>query len=175
MTRRAKLALLAAALVADLAAPAMTPAVRWPKFLLWNVSASAPIGLYLLRPAEPLHLQELVAAIPPTLLARVMAARGYLPLGVPLLKHIAALPGQTVCRSGHTITIDGTAMATALMRDTKGRPLPVWQGCRRLRPGEIFLLNRGVSDSFDGRYFGLLSAAAVTARAVPLWTVPEPR
>jgi type IV secretory pathway protease TraF len=49
--------------------------------------------------------------------------------------------------------------------------LPAWKGCRTLRAGEVFLLNPNIPDSFDGRYFGPLSAAAITARAEPLWII----
>jgi type IV secretory pathway protease TraF len=99
-----------------------------------------------------------------------MAMRDYLPLDVPLLKYVGALPGQTVCRRGLRVSVDGVAFATALTRDHARRPLPVWQSCRTLKPGEIFLLNPSVPDSFDGRYFGVLPFSTVTARAVPLWT-----
>ena len=88
-----------------------------------------------------------------------------------MLKHVAALPGQTVCRMGRTITIDEHAIAIARDRDHLGRALPTWKSCRTLRAGEVFLLNADVPDSFDGRYFGPLPTAAITARAEPLWTI----
>lgn len=145
-----------------------------PKLLLWNASASVPRGLYWLRPASPLHASELVTVMPPEPLAKLLAARGYLPLGVLLLKHIGALPGQTVCRHARNVTVDGHAVATALERDARGRLLPSWHGCRTLRAGAVFLLNPTIPDSFDGRYFGALPANAITARAEPLWILPEP-
>jgi conjugative transfer signal peptidase TraF len=148
-------------------------AVLVPKLLLWNASASAPRGLYLLRRAAPLEAGELVAVTPPQQLARWLASRSYLPVGVPLLKHIAALPGQTVCRKGNTVTIDGAVVARTLRQDHLDRLLPIWDGCRRLRAGEVFLLN-SVADSMDGRYFGPLPLAAVAAQAIPLWTEPTP-
>jgi len=45
-----------------------------------------------------------------------------LPIGVPMLKRVAALPGQTVCRDGRMITVDGTDLAETLDRDRRGRP-----------------------------------------------------
>ena len=138
--------------------------------LLWNASASTPVGLYSLHPADKLRVGDLVADRPTPSLSHLMAMRHYLPLGVPLLKYVGALPGQTVCRRGLPVSVDGLQVATALTRDHARRPLPVWQGCRTLKPGEIFLLNPSVPDSFDGRYFGVLPLSTVTARAVPLWT-----
>ena len=141
--------------------------------LLWNASASVPIGLYAVRRAPPLHVGELVVVTPPTSLAQFFAARRYLPLGVPLVKHILALSGQTVCRSGRLITVDGMAMGDALERDRLGRPLPDWQGCRVLEPGEVFLMNRTPPDSLDGRYFGPLPLTTIVGRADPIWTREE--
>lgn len=137
---------------------------------MWNGSASAPIGLYALHSPRPAQLGDLVAVRPPATLARYMAARRYLPENVALLKFAAALQSQTVCRQGAVIAIDGRAVATALSQDRRGRPLPVWQGCHTLEPNEIFLLNVRRTDSFDGRYFGVLPLDSVTARAEPLWT-----
>jgi conjugative transfer signal peptidase TraF len=144
-----------------------------PKVLLWNASASAPRGFYLLRTARPLRIGELVSVSPPDALVKLAAERSYLPPGVPLLKHIAALVGQTVCRCRRNVTIDGRAVAVARERDTRGRLLPSWHGCRHLRAGQVFLLNPSIPDSFDGRYFGALPATAITARAEPLWTFTE--
>ena len=68
--------------------------------LIWNASASVPIGLYAVHPAGTLQTGELLVVTPPEPLATFLDERRYLPKGVPLLKHIAALPGQTVCRTG---------------------------------------------------------------------------
>jgi conjugative transfer signal peptidase TraF len=153
--------------VAFLALPA---AIKMPTTLIWNASASVPIGLYAVRPAGTLQGGELVVVTPPEPLAGFLAARGYLPMGVPLLKHVLALPGQVVCRSDRTVSVDGAAMGAALARDRRSRILPVWQGCRLLAAGEVFLMNRLSADSFDGRYFGPLPATSIAGRADPLWT-----
>ena len=137
--------------------------------LLWNASASVPIGFYVIHPAGRLTVGELLAVRPPAPLAQFMAARRYLAFGVPLIKHVAALPGEIVCRSGFTITVNGIAEAQAFDRDARGRKLPVWQGCRTVRSGEVFLMNAGVPDSFDGRYFGPVRDSTIIGSATPLW------
>lgn len=138
--------------------------------LIWNATASTPIGLYALRPAGRLHVGELVAVRPPAPVARYLAKGGFLPEGVPLLKHIMAIAGQSVCRSGDAITIDQIEVGMAQNRDHLGRPLPRWSGCRTLTRDEIFLMNPTVPDSLDGRYFGPFPITSIIARAVPLWT-----
>ena len=140
-----------------------------PTKLIWNASASAPIGFYTIGVDGP-FVTDLVAVDAPEPLAAFLADRGYLPRGVPLLKRILGVAGQIVCRSNLTITVDGVEAGMALKRDRTGRDLPVWQGCRRIPAGEVFLMNRQVRDSLDGRYFGLLSTSQIIGRAVPLWT-----
>lgn len=141
--------------------------------LIWNASASAPIGLYRVTAVNQPKAHDLVAVMPPDGLARLMAERRYLPMDVPLLKHVAALPGARVCRSSRHITIDGRRVAAVLAADSHGQPLPVWSGCRVVARDELFLLNDAV-DSFDGRYFGAISAKGLIGRATPVLTRDAP-
>lgn len=140
---------------------------------IWNASASVPIGLYRLRPARRFHVTELVAIQPPEPLATFLDLNGYLPVGVPMLKRVLAVPGQTVCRNGLTISVDDITVGEARNRDGRGRPLPKWQGCRLVIDGELFLMNWQSDDSLGGRYFGFIPASAVIGRALPVWTWEE--
>jgi conjugative transfer signal peptidase TraF len=141
--------------------------------LVWNVSESVPIGLYRVQPAGKLTVTDLVVAMPPEPLATFLAEGGYLPHGVPLIKRVLALPRQTVCRKGLAITVDEIEMGTARKRDSRDRPLPAWQGCRIVTKGEVFLMNWDEPASFDGRYFGPITASSIIGRAEPLWTFEE--
>jgi conjugative transfer signal peptidase TraF len=140
---------------------------------IWNASDSVPIGLYRLRPTGNLFVTELVAVDPPEPLAIFLESRRYLPSGIPLLKRVLALPGQTVCRDQLSITIDKTWVGEARERDSQGRPLPIWQGCHVVADGEVFLMNWQSADSLDGRYFGALPMSAIIGKAEPLWTGEE--
>ncbi|RIA46753.1 conjugative transfer signal peptidase TraF [Hephaestia caeni] len=141
--------------------------------LVWNASASAPIGLYAIAVDGPFKSGDLVAIDTPEPLATFLARRRYLPRDVPLLKHIAGVPGQIVCRSRRTVTIDGKRIGDALARDRAGRVLPVWRGCHRIVAGEFLPMNARVRDSFDGRYFGVLPSGRIIGRAIPVWTDPH--
>ncbi|RWE06361.1 MAG: S26 family signal peptidase [Mesorhizobium sp.] len=147
------------------------PALRddGPSFI-WNASASVPIGLYQLAPAGHVEFSDLVVVKPPEPLAAFLAERGYLAGGVPLIKRVLAMPGDTVCRHSATIAAFGHAYGVAREKDSLGRPLPVWQGCRTLGDGEVFLMTWDAADSLDGRYFGPLPASSILARALPIWT-----
>lgn len=141
-----------------------------PTKLIWNATASAPIGFYTVEPADAIEVPELVAVLPPEPLASFMISRGYVGRGVPLLKHVLGLPGQRVCRTRRTLTVDAIEMGEALERDRMGRDLPAWQGCHVIAEGQLFLMNGQVRDSLDGRYFGAIPASAVIGLAVPLYT-----
>jgi conjugative transfer signal peptidase TraF len=140
---------------------------------IWNASKSVPIGLYQLQPAGRLAVTELVAVRPPEPLATFLDLNGYLPIRVPRLKRVLALPGQTVCRKGLTISVDEIDMGNALSRDSRGRPLPVWQGCQVVGADELFLMNWQSADSLDGRYFGVVPSSSVIGKALPVWTREE--
>lgn len=144
--------------------------VPTPLRLVWNVSASVPIGLYDLDPPRDLTVGDLVAVMPDKPLADWMVERGYIGRDVPLMKRVTALPGQQVCRTGNTVTVDAAPVGDALDRDRRGRELPVWQGCQHIAESEIFLMNPDVRDSLDGRYFGPIPARTVIGKATPLYT-----
>ena len=170
MTRSVTLITMSIAIVAQ----AFSMGTKLTPRLLWNASASVPIGLYRVEPADQLAVTNLVVAMPPNSLSIFLAERGYVPLGVPLIKRILALRGQSVCRNELAISIDGIAMGLALAHDRQGRPLPIWQGCRVTAQDEVFLMNWDEPASFDGRYFGPIPVRAIIGRAKPLWTLDKP-
>ena len=141
-----------------------------PLRLIWNASASVPIGLYDLERPSDVAVGDLVAVMPDKPLADFLVERGYIGRDVPLMKRVMGLAGQRVCRTGNAITVDTIPLGRALDRDRRGRPLPVWQGCRRLADGQIFLMNPDVSVSLDSRYFGPIPARGVIGKATPLYT-----
>ncbi|MBY5841314.1 S26 family signal peptidase [Rhizobium leguminosarum] len=144
------------------------------KKLIWNASASAPIGLYRIEPVDQLNVTDLAVVMPPDELASFLDQRGYLPKGVPLLKRVLALSGTKVCRNGKAISAYDMVYGEALECDSRGRPLPLWQGCITIKKGQAFFMNWDVPDSLDGRYFGALTLSTVIGRAVPLWTYYDP-
>jgi conjugative transfer signal peptidase TraF len=137
--------------------------------LVWNASASAPIGLYAMVDHSA-QRGDLALVQTPRSVRMLAAARGYLPANVPMVKRIAASSGDVVCADGNWILIDGKTVASRRARDRQGRVLPSWTGCRRLTQDEVFLLMATVPDSFDSRYFGPTSRRSIIGKLVPLWT-----
>ena len=171
MTGRRHVVTISSAAVAIIA---LTAAWKHAPLLVWNASASVPIGMYAVREAGRLAAGELVVARPPELLAQFLADGRYVPKGVPLIKHVAALPGSVVCRCGLAISIDGIVLAQARELDHAGRILPSWSGCRTISDDEVFLLNASEPASLDGRYFGPLPSSSIVGRAVSVWTEQLP-
>ena len=155
-------AALALALGATIAVP---PRPR----LVWNASASAPLGLYAVAAPASIRAGDTVIAWAPAPYRRLAAARHYLPANVPLVKRVAAVAGDTVCARGAAIHVDGHRVATRRPRDGMGRAMPWWTRCETLRDGELLLLAGSGERSFDGRYFGPSGVEDVVGIAWPLW------
>lgn len=157
-----------AAAVAGLTALALGPLAGRKPLLIWNASASAPIGLYRLDPTASPMPGDRVAWRPSPVWSRWMAERNYLPEGLPLLKPLAATAPSVVCRQQDRILVDGRIVARARARDAAGRPLPRWSGCIALAPDAVFLLAPEVPDSLDSRYFGPVDRRDLLGRVVPI-------
>ena len=137
--------------------------------LVWNVSASAPRGFYLVSPTSTVRRGDLILATLPDEPRRMASERGYLPSGVPILKRVAAVGGTRICADEESVHL-GNLSVPRLIADRQNRPLPTWTGCRRLGMDEVFLLMANVPDSFDSRYFGPVTADRIIGKARPLWT-----
>lgn len=137
--------------------------------LVWNASASAPIGLYRVSASREAVRSDMVIAWPPDAARRLGAERHYLPANVPLVKRVAGTAGDRVCAEGRVVTVNGRLAAVRRSEDLRGRPLPWWRGCEVLRPGDLFLLTADVPQAFDGRYFGVTRRGQIIGRARLLW------
>lgn len=153
--------------VAAIALPvAMTPPVR----LVYNATASAPLGWYVVVPVQEAGVGDVVLAHLPSSAARFADERHYLPESVPILKRVGAVAGQWVCVRNGVLTVDRELPVRLLERDGFGRPLTPWRGCHALKVDELFLLSHDSPASFDSRYFGPIPRRLVIGRAVALWT-----
>jgi conjugative transfer signal peptidase TraF len=146
----------------------LTMAWRPVPWVIWNASASVPTGFYRVGPIRNPVAKDLVIVMPPEPLAIFLADRGYLPRGVPLIKPVLALAGQTVCREDLRIMVDDVYAGAAHSHDRLGRPLPEWQGCLIVGEDNVFLMNPNAPASLDGRYFGALPVSSMMGTAMPV-------
>lgn len=156
-------------LVGLLTSALMATIVQTPRpHLVWNVSASAPLGLYAIGSRDEIVTGDMVLARMPERWRSLAAARRYIPVNVPLVKRVAAGAGDTVCARGQEIFVNGRWIAKRWWNDGKGRPMPWWSGCVTLQNGALFLLMES-SDSFDGRYFGPTAPDDIIGKARLVW------
>lgn len=139
--------------------------------IVWNGSASVARGLYRIDPG-PVRTGDLVLTRLPAWADHLAWERGYYPPDIPVLKRIAAVQGDRICRLGERIFVNGAPVATAQITDSLGYEMPSWSGCRVLDADKILLINAHPG-SFDGRYFGATDRSLVMGRAIPLWTRDE--
>ena len=180
---RIVLATLSASGLAALAWASFLPEYMRPlPRLIYNPSDSVAVGWYRVEPLDrradslprPLSVGSIVLTQLPADATAMAAQRGYLPAHVPLLKRVGAVAPQRVCIVGRSVRIDGVPVAAVLPTDRMGRPLPSWQQCRRLQPGELFVLSATNPESFDSRYFGPITASTVIGVAHPVWLETRP-
>lgn len=159
-----RIAAVGASLAIVLASALLPPTPR----LVWNASASAPIGLYSVTPGAIVEPGEMVIARTPQAFRRMAAERRHLPMNVPLVKRAVATAGDEVCALGQEIFLNGRRISERKPADRAGRPMPMWSGCVRLRGRQLFLMMDDQA-SFDGRYFGVSERDDVIGRARLLW------
>lgn len=106
---------------------------------------------YLRQPGGAVESGAMVALPQPPIARRYLGALG-MPDEVLLIKRVAAVGGDQVCRVGAVVRTPDRVVPV-LDQDRRGMDLPGWTGCRRLAPDELFLLG-DTPGSFDSRYFG---------------------
>lgn len=145
---------------------------RYGPRLLLNTTGSEPRGVYWLsaKTTSTPGRATLVAMTVPEAFRGLIESRHWTRPGVPLLKNVGAITGDTVCVAGGTLSINGKPVAPVMSRDSQGRPLPQLQGCRRLQTGYFLPLSTYVPNSFDGRYMGQQPVTLIQGVAHPLWT-----
>jgi conjugative transfer signal peptidase TraF len=150
--------------------------------LRFNATPSMPVGLWRMVPDRaPLRRGEIVVVcLPGTALARIGAARHYIPSGrcpggsEPLVKPIAATAGDVVAVSAAGVAVNGQPVhnTAQLAQDSAGRPLiAVAAGAYLVASKEVWLLSGHDPRSFDSRYFGPVPEANVQGIARPVWVL----
>src|ERR1700678_1249551 len=139
--------------------------------LLWNWTASLPLGLYWLSPERRSQVKvgALVAFPVPAPVRALVAERRYLPPGALLVKPVVAASADSVCTDKGTLTINGAPLGAIRTEDTQGRPLPRDARCGPLPEGQIFVASH-LPTSFDSRTFGPVPLSDIRGTVTPLWT-----
>lgn len=142
--------------VITLAIVAMATQITFPPrpVLLYNPSASAPIGWYKVQRKSSFNVGEKVAVFAPPWARKLADERGYLPREYPLIKTIIAGPHQEICFKNGAVSVPDYPDIPVLAQDSLGREMPRLSGCQTLKEGEYFIASPDVQAGFDSRYFG---------------------
>ncbi|NTE89357.1 conjugative transfer signal peptidase TraF [Agrobacterium rubi] len=142
-----------------------------------NLTPSEPLGLWRIEQVSraPSVGDLVFVCPPPTPQFEEAWERGYVRHGLcaggfaPLIKAVAALPGQRVA-IGDTVAIDGAVLDASLIRenDGQGRPIIPYSG-GIVPPGHVFL-HSSFASSYDSRYFGPIPISGLLGLATPILT-----
>jgi conjugative transfer signal peptidase TraF len=144
-----------------------------------NLTASMPLGIW--KKSTVIQVGSYIAAcIPPdTPAAKAAIERGYIPPGqcpgglAPLLKRVAALPGDSVYLTDEAVYINGSPLPNSRTQavDSKKRSIPPFpRGNYRVLPGQCWLFATTHPNSFDSRYFGPVQESSVVNSLLPVAT-----
>ncbi|OJU48898.1 MAG: conjugative transfer signal peptidase TraF [Mesorhizobium sp. 61-13] len=142
-----------------------------------NMTPSEAIGLWRIKELHrPVAVGDLVFVCPPPS-ARFLGARerGYLRYGLcagglaPLIKTVAALPGQHV-EIGADVAIDGQPIPASDVRATDGAGRSLRPFAGGIVPPDYLFLHSSFASSYDSRYFGPLPASGLLGSARPVLT-----
>lgn len=132
------------------------------KFLFFNFSESIPPGLYRLSDSKfPLAEELVLVDVSPSISEKIQALSSKKP--ETLMKPVAAISGDTVCREPNAIFLPGAGKRFPIKAHILAEFDEQKTGCRRLGRDEYFLLSNH-RDSLDSRYFGPISLDSVRGK-----------
>ena len=143
--------------------------------LRYNATPSVPVGLYREVDRGP-GRGVLVFFCLDEARGRFARERGYVSAGrecpggtKPLLKPVAAIPGDHVQVASDGVTINGRPAPNSAprARDSRGRPLAAAEG-GVVPAGNVWILSGHTPASYDSRYFGPVPVDQIVAAAVPV-------
>ncbi|ODN44062.1 signal peptidase, peptidase S26 family protein [Piscirickettsia litoralis] len=128
-----------------------------------------PIGWYWASPIKlPLKHGEAVLFTPPKKLKDYLIQHDWLGQSMSMMKQVYGVPGDFICRRGDWLFINDKKTAYIQQDYAPGKPLPQWRVCEVIAKNHYLLLALRVSNSFDGRYFGLIEQKQIFAKVTQL-------
>lgn len=151
-------------------ANAALPALKTNPPMILNETPSMAKGLYVrLGEVADIKRGDIIAMPMNSTAQNYLVEKLVYPKDTMLIKRVAGLAGDFVCRHDSVVTINKRTLVAA-RSDRQGNLLPAWNGCRTLSTSEVFLLGDHPA-SFDSRYFGPVSQGELAGiyRAAVTW------
>lgn len=147
-----------------------------PYSLVWNRTASIPLGVYLAKELRGSAIERGELGCFDYAAPDWARERHYFPDGFRLCKPVVGMPGDVIERDGATLRLrvqgaDAVTVGTYASTDSRGRPMPQDALSTGAVPeGSLLLVAGAHANSLDSRYLGLIPARAVRLRLTPLLT-----
>jgi conjugative transfer signal peptidase TraF len=148
----------------------------WAFGIRLNLTPSLPRGLYII---SNLPSANVVEFCPDGAAASISLNRHYRTAGpcddggAPLLKPVAAFPGDQVEVGADGIRVNGQLLPNSAgrFRDHLQRSLDPWPyGTYIVQPGTVWVVSSFNTYSFDSRYYGPIPMGSIRHHLRPLWT-----
>lgn len=144
---------------------------RFPYSVVYNRSASIPLGLYLLKSVSPAEVKKGDIGCFTYEAPQWAQERKYFPPGYRLCKPVLAGPGTSYSIQDGRLHVDGKDVGGFAPKDLNGRTLPVALDAQGLVPQNSWMMIASEHDnSFDSRYLGLIGMHRVNYVATPIFT-----
>lgn len=141
-----------------------------PKVLVWNGSASAPVGFYLKVSNEHLSPNDFVLVKTGNKLDPISELFPTKP--TYLLKHIELLPGERYRVVGDVIMTERQVLKRQ-ETSLNGIKLPRLEDGTYLVPPNYYFVANSPEKSYDSRYFGPVAKSDIAEKVVPVLVVSE--
>jgi conjugative transfer signal peptidase TraF len=140
-------------------------------FILYNGTASVPVGYYFSIPTKDIKVGDLFAITIADKYMQIIRKLGYPANGHLLLKRVIGVEGDVIeiAKSGVLVNniLVKNSQSQEMIRGIKLSPLPVGYH-HKLISGEFWVMG-DVNNSYDSRYFGVVNTKQVLKKAIYLF------
>lgn len=138
------------------------------EYITFNFTESEPTGIYLLSKVKQYNRNDMVTISSNINSVIKLANERQYTTASKLLKTILGIPGDRIIIKNHIVVINNNIIGMIYSHDSQNRPLPsiIKEGI--IPPDQYFLASRRRENSFDSRYFGLISKECIQKKASPL-------
>ena len=135
-----------------------------------QITDSMPKGLYYKKNLDKIMIGDIAVFSPPDNAKQIIYERGWLlkNLECNLMKPVVAIENDVVKISiTDGLLINNKYFGPVKSYDSKGLPLTVFQGQRKIQKEEFFFASSYCPNSFDSRHFGPIKKNALIGIAEP--------
>lgn len=137
--------------------------------ITYSATPSMPRGFYLVVPVKKINRYDIVEFIPPASILAFIKNLNWVPKSGLIIKYAFAIPGDNVCVCNNAVWINNKKIGNTYRFYAPEKLLPQTKICGKLEANQYLLLSTKRERSFDGRYFGAISAHNILGRAIPIY------